>query len=220
VINILIFVQNLKGGNFMSKNRSTWAALLSIVLAMVVMAGMAVTSFAETESLTPSGTLVEDPAALEAVLNGGELAEGVNYDADGNGIVEWADLDALNGTQVDLLPDGTEDMLSLPLYEEYTILPGTTALQQMIVRGDSTTALRYDSNQGVELTLVDPVDFSGHVYFKFDMFCPDGVDTFNLVLLCGADNVKMIIQIEVTNNGWTPYSVDLTKLDAALLAEV
>ena len=51
----------------MKKNRSTWSVLLSFVLAMVVMAGLAVTAFAETET---------DPDALEAVLNGTQKPTG------------------------------------------------------------------------------------------------------------------------------------------------
>ena len=194
----------------MSKNRSAWSVLLAVVLAMVVMAGLAVTAFAET---------VTDPAELEKVLDGTQApAEGVNYDADGNGIVEWDDLAYLNGTQVDLLPDGGEDLLSLPLDPDYTL---NAVFQHLIVKGDSTTALHHNSASRVELAYPEDatLDLSGYACLKFDLFCTESVDTFNVVFLCGGET-ELSVPVEVTDLGWQTYTVDLGTLDSDLLSDV
>ena len=195
----------------MKKNRSTWSVLLSFVLAMVVMAGLAVTAFAETET---------DPDALEAVLNGTQKpTDGVNYDVDGNGIIEWDDLAALKGEQVDLLPNGETDLISLPLDPDYA--EDADALQSLYVRGDSTIAIKYaKSDRNETLDWADPyVDFSNSAALVFDLFWPEEVGSLTLTIW-GDDGKDYALPVPATQKGWSTVAVDLTSLPADNLTAV
>ena len=199
----------------MKKNRSVWSVLLSVMLAMVVMAGLAVISFAETET---------DLAALEAVLNGTQKpAEGVDYDVDGNGIVEWADLDALNGTLEDLLANGKTDMISLPLDVEYTEPEELLALQSLFVRGDSAVAIKYDrADQNQLLDWAEPyLDFSSSSALTFDTFWPGEVGSLKVTIISGENyEYEHNLTVQSTQKGWSTAVVDLTGIPAEELDSV
>ena len=204
----------------MEKNRSTWASLLSLVLAMVVMAGLAVTAFAVTDggAGNESAPVVDSVDELTAVLNGTQLpTDGVNYDVDGNGIVEWDDLTVLKGEALpDLLPNGKTDMISLPLDPAVTPDDELAALQRLYVRGDSTVAIKYDSaNRNELLDWLDPVDFSGSAALTFDMFWPNEVGSLSVTLLCGENfDIEHTIAVKSTQAGWSVGVAELAGIPA------
>ena len=204
----------------MKKNQSTWPVLLSFVLALVVMAGLAVTSFAVTDggAGNESAPVVDSVDELTAVLNGTQDPEtGVNYDVDGNGIVEWDDLAVLKGeTLPDLLPNGKIDMISLPLDPAVTLDDELAALQRLYVRGDSTVAIKYDSaNRNELLDWLDPVDFSGSAALTFDMFWPNEVGSLSVTLLCGENyDIEHTIAVKSTQAGWSVGVAELADIPA------
>ena len=202
----------------MSKNRSAWSTLLAVVLAMVVMAGLAVTSFAETDSEL---TLVTDRENLVAVLNG-EAAptKGVNYDVDGNGIVEMDDLNAFDGTQEDLLPNGQNDWLADA--DTSMAVFGTA-----IVRGDSTkameltaktTAVNYMTNYGM-FTYTTPQDLSAWKELTFDTFWTNGVGTVTVTLYSSSYSTHSVV-IQATEAGWTTNVIDLLEVPANIKSDL
>lgn len=221
-----IFAQKMKGGNFMSKTRSTWSVLLAVVLAMVVMAGMAITSFAETDvNEASSGTLVTDREELVDVLNGDvDPDPSVNYDVDGNGIVEMADLDAFDGTQEDLLPNGGKDAFS-----ESNPDSTATKTSAAIVRGDSSVSIVLDSTEDTwtagyawiewgryDEETGDPIpssllDVSGWKELTFDTLWTNGAGTLYVTIYNDAWDTHSIT-IEATEAGWTTNAIDLTEL--------
>ena len=199
----------------MSKNRSAWSVLLAVVLAMVVMAGLAVTAFAET---------VTDPAELEKVLNGTQApAEGVNYDADGNGIVEWDDLAYLNGTQVDLLPDGvTNDWLGAFYVDADMGLPAeyyVALFKSSIARGDSTKALHLNASteevSGLPgyalLVYAEPLDLSGKGAICLDTLFTGNKGSITVTLLNSNldPSTGYTVVLEPDEAGWMTNVIDL-----------
>lgn len=220
----------MKGGKFMEKNRSTWASLLSLVLAMVVMAGLAVTAFAVTDggAGNESAPVVDSVDELTAVLNGTQLpTDGVNYDVDGNGIVEWDDLTVLKGEALpDLLPNGGNDWLSAidEGMEDYA------AFQTAIVRGDSTKAIyltpateAISGLQGYAMLSYSaaPIDFTEMSSLTFDTLWVNGAGT----LTVGLWDVNYAydpyyVTVEVTEAGWSTVNIGLENVPAEILVNV
>ena len=151
----------------MEKNRSTWSTLLAVVLAMVVMAGLAVTAFAVTDGGAGNNSIpvVEDVAELTAVLNGTTQPDSnINYDVDGNGIVENADLvvlQYLKGEGEPLADPG--DLLDLLTQES------KDDLQSLIVKGDSTRAVALQGGQSVTLTFAEALNISNKQSLQLDV---------------------------------------------------
>lgn len=203
---------NRKGGYVMGKNgKSTWSVSLSLVLAMVVMAGLAVTAFAVTDGGAgdTSATTVSDPAALEAVLNGTRAPEAsVNYDVDGNGIVEWDDLAAVNGTLAD-----SDDLLDQLTGES------KKKLQSLVVKGDSTRALALNGGQSIVLTLANPINISANEKLVLDTLrTAAGTSQFHVAFL---SNEKETAFVTVAlQQGWNAVEVPLAELDGAILMNV
>ena len=214
----------------MEKNRSTWASLLSLVLAMVVMAGLAVTAFAVTDggAGNESAPVVDSVDELTAVLNGTQLpTDGVNYDVDGNGIVEWDDLTVLKGEALpDLLPNGGNDWLSAidEGMEDYA------AFQTAIVRGDSTKAIyltpateAFSGLQGYAMLSYSaaPIDFTEMSSLTFDTLWVNGAGT----LTVGLWDVNYAydpyyVTVEVTEAGWSTVNIGLANVPAEILVNV
>ena len=214
----------------MEKNRSTWASLLSLVLAMVVMAGLAVTAFAVTDggAGNESAPVVDSVDELTAVLNGTQLpTDGVNYDVDGNGIVEWDDLTVLKGEALpDLLPNGGNDWLSAidEGMEDYA------AFQTAIVRGDSTKAIyltpateAISGLQGYAMLSYSaaPIDFTEMSSLTFDTLWVNGAGT----LTVGLWDVNYAydpyyVTVEVTEAGWSTVNIGLENVPAEILVNV
>ena len=214
----------------MEKNRSTWASLLSLVLAMVVMAGLAVTAFAVTDggAGNESAPVVDSVDELTAVLNGTQLpTDGVNYDVDGNGIVEWDDLTVLKGEALpDLLPNGGNDWLSAidEGMEDYA------AFQTAIVRGDSTKAIyltpateAFSGLQGYAMLSYSaaPIDFTEMSSLTFDTLWVNGAGT----LTVGLWDVNYAydpyyVTVEVTEAGWSTVNIGLENVPAEILVNV
>ena len=194
----------------MSKNRSTWSALLAVVLAMVVMAGMAVTSFAVTDgeyvgNEHPDATIQQLAAALES----GVLESGINYDVDRNGIVENDDLKYLNGELVD-----AGDLLD-QLTEE-----SKAGLQSLIVKGDSTRALAMTGTQSITLDFAAPVDLGSAEKLLIDTFRVDaGVGTFQVVFLSG-DKETAPVTVTAGQAGWSVVEVPFDDPTGVIIGNV
>lgn len=207
----------------MEKNRSAWSAILTVVLAMVVMAGLAVTAFAVTDgSYAGNGNPNATVEQLEAALESGMLEAGINYDIDGNGIIERDDLTVLKGEELpDLLPNGEKDMISLPLDDFYTEDAELNALQSLYVRGDSTAAIKFDTNGRIELLdWAEPQDFSSSAFLIFDAFWPGEVGGLQVRLFCGDGTTEWSLPVQPMKAGWSKAVVDLTSVPAADLASV
>ena len=164
----------------MSKNRSTWSTLLAIVLAMVVMAGLAVTAFAVTDGGAGNESIpvVDNVDELTAVLAGTKQPSAdINYDVDGNGIVENADLVVLKYKKGEGEPLADAGDLLAQLTVE-----SKGSLQSLVVKGDSTRALALNGGQSITLTFADPVSLSGKQNLRIDTLCAEaGVGTFQVV---------------------------------------
>ncbi len=194
----------------MKKNRSIWASLLSIVLAMVVMAGLAVAAFAVTDgeyagNEHPNATV----AQLEAALETGVLESGINYDVDGNGIIETDDLKYLKGELAD-----AGDLLD-QLAEE-----SKAALQTKVVCGDSVRALAVTGNQSVTLTFASPVNLSKNQNLVIDALWSAGnAGSFRVVFLSD-DKETEPVTVNASKAGWSAVEVPLAALDSSVTASV
>ena len=194
-----------------NSKRSIWSALLAVVLAMIVMAGLAVTSFAVTDGGAGNDSIpvVDSVDELTAVLDGTKTPDAnVNYDVDGNGIVEWDDLACLNGTLAD-----AGDLLDLLTSES------KNSLQSLIVKGDSTRALALNGGQSVTLTFAESVDISENQKLLVDTLWPDGAGSFQVVFLSG-DKETAPVTVTAAQAGWSTVEAPLAALDNAVTANV
>lgn len=195
----------------MKKNRSTWSTLLAVVLAMVVMAGLAVTSLAVTDgeyagNEHPNATVEQLTAALESSTVDPNI--NVNYDIDGNGIVEWDDLAVLKGEALpDLLPNGEEDML-IPV-------DGVSAMQSLVVRGDSAYALALSADTDyIELDVMG--DFSNYAGLTVDTLWPQNAGELTIILYATGDWYEIPVTLTATTKGWSTLLVDFAEVKASL----
>ena len=123
----------------MKSNWKLLSLLLAFVLTVTVLVCLPVTVQAAQGAATQP--TVED---LEAVLVGTQApAAGVNYDVNGDNIIDKLDLAALKGESVDKLPDSdTDDLL-----KDTSLAEGSGgALQSSVARGESTIALELDAD--------------------------------------------------------------------------